>query len=166
MDGRTMLFHCLIYNGATVATLLALVGKNPRFMMQDYPEEITRDVAPQTREEKRGAMLWGLPFLASLLLYPLGFAVFSAVAGGAGFLQNAMATGILLFSFNLIDLVIVDWLVFCTITPEFIVIPGTDGHPGYRNYRYHFLAFLKGTVFSVAGALLFAGISAGVAWIV
>ncbi|MBN2051210.1 MAG: hypothetical protein JW760_12230 [Spirochaetales bacterium] len=66
-------------------------------------------------------------------------------------------------SFNLVDLLIIDWLVFCLLTPRFIRLPGTDGHPGYKNYGYHSKAFLKGCLFSTAASLLFAGIIRGVA---
>ncbi len=45
---------------------------------------------------------------------------------------------------------------------DFIQLPGTEGHPGYKNYAYHFIAFLKGCVFSVLGSLLFAGVIRGV----
>ena len=64
-----------------------------------------------------------------------------------------------MFSFNLVDLFILDWLIFCTITPKFILLPGSDGHPAYKNYKYHFVAALKGTLFALIGALLATGIA-------
>jgi hypothetical protein len=38
---------------------------------------------------------------------------------------------------HLIDLIVFDWLVFCTIQPRFAVLPGTEGMPEYRDYRFH-----------------------------
>lgn len=71
-DVLILTIHCLIYNVMNVTALLLLIRKNPRYMMQDYPEEITRDLPPRTKEEKRGGLLYGLPFLLGLLLYPEG----------------------------------------------------------------------------------------------
>ena len=28
-------------------------------------------------------------------------------------------------------------MIFCTITPRFLVIPGTEGNPGYKDKSYH-----------------------------
>ena len=41
--------------------------------------------------------------------------------------------GVALF-FNTWDLVVLDWLIFCTITPKFLVIPGTDGKKMSKSY--------------------------------
>lgn len=45
---------------------------------------------------------------------------------------------------SLADLIILGWIIFCVITPNFIVIPGTRGAAGYKDYRFHFFGFLKG----------------------
>ena len=62
------------------------------------------------------------------------------------------------FIFNLVDLLLLDWLMFCFITPSFVIIPGTEGMKGYKDYGYHFRAFLKGTILSVVAGLVIAGI--------
>jgi hypothetical protein len=46
--------------------------------------------------------------------------------------------------------------MFCTITPKFLVIPGTDGMAAYKDYGYHFRGFLIGTVFSIFGGVIIA----------
>jgi hypothetical protein len=38
---------------------------------------------------------------------------------------------------HVIDLVVFDWLVFCTLQPRFVVLPGTEGMPEYRDYLFH-----------------------------
>jgi tetrahydromethanopterin S-methyltransferase subunit B len=57
--------------------------------------------------------------------------------------------------FNLFDLLIADWLVFVKIQPKAIVLPGTEGMAGYKDYAFHFRGFLVGIVFSAVGALVF-----------
>jgi len=38
--------------------------------------------------------------------------------------------------------VVLDWLIFVTIQPDFVVIPGTEGLAGYKDYGFHFLGGL------------------------
>jgi hypothetical protein len=60
----------------------------------------------------------------------------------------------MLFLSNLVDWLILDWLIFCTITPAFAVLPGTEGMAGYKNYGMHFRGFLIGTVLAILIGLL------------
>ncbi|SCC37367.1 Uncharacterized protein BC05F1_03095 [Bacillus wiedmannii] len=60
--------------------------------------------------------------------------------------------------FNLVDLFIIDWLIFCWITPEFVVIPSTEGMKGYKNYKFHLRGAIIGTKFFAIVSLFLAGI--------
>lgn len=153
----TLFINMLIYNALAASALLLITRINPRYVMQDYPKEIIKDVPEKTREEKRGSLLFGLPFLLILIVYPLVFGIFSARE--FGFSERWARIFILMFSFNAVDFLILDWLLFCTLTPKFMVLPGTEGHPGYKNYVFHFYGFLKGTVITATA-------SAMVAWAV
>jgi len=75
-------------------------------------------------------------------------------------------SGITLFVFNIFDLIILDWLFFCTVQPRSMVLPGTEGMAGYRDYRFHFIGFLKGLGFSAVGGLLIAVLWMVVQWFV
>jgi len=55
---------------------------------------------------------------------------------------------------NLFDLLVFDWLIFCKINPRFMILPGTKGNPAYQDYRYHFIGFLKGTILCIVGAVV------------
>jgi len=66
---------------------------------------------------------------------------------------------------SLTDLIILDWLIFCIITPAFIIIPGTQGARGYKDYQFHFIGFLKGAVIYGAFSLILAGIRIAVTYI-
>ena len=149
-------FLCLVAS----ALLFVLVGRSPRLMLQDYPPEIQAAVPPKTPEEKRRSTLLGLPFIFVLLAIPLiSTLLFNARTGGiASFLVLAAHAFGVAFIFNLFDWLVLDWLLFCTITPRFMVIPGSEGHPGYKNYFFHFRGFLIGTVFSAVLGLVVGGI--------
>ena len=62
------------------------------------------------------------------------------------------------FAFNLWDWLVIDWFVFCAITPKWLVIPGSEGHPAYKNYLFHFRGFLIGTAFCAALGVVAAAI--------
>ena len=55
-----------------------------------------------------------------------------------------------------------DWLLFCTVQPRMMVLPGTEGMAGYRDYRFHFIGFLKGLGFCLFGGLVIGGLWTGV----
>lgn len=82
----------------------------------------------------------------------------SRMGGEAGFLSFWLYASGIAFAFNLWDWLFLDWLIFCTITPKMFVIPGSEGHPAYKNYFFHFRGFLIGTLFSAVMGLVAAGI--------
>jgi hypothetical protein len=48
------------------------------------------------------------------------------------------------FVFNVVDWLILDWFMFCTLTPRLVVIPGSEGLAAYKDYGFHFRGFLHG----------------------
>jgi hypothetical protein len=130
-------------------------------MLGDYPPAIQAAVPPRTEAERKLALRLGLPFLLVLILYPFvaTFLFHSQSAGQAGFSSLWLYAFLVIFAFNLWDWLVLDWLVFCTITPKWLVIPGSEGHPAYKDYAFHFRGFLIGTVFSAALGLIVAGIA-------
>jgi hypothetical protein len=159
-DLSQFLMHAGIYVGLATVFLLGLVLYNPRLMMQDYPPAIKAVVPPRTEREKRLATWLGLPFILVLFVYPV-FATFrlQAGAGGeAGFFSSFLYAFGVAFAFNLWDWLVLDWLVFCTLTPRAFVLPGSEGHPAYKDYAFHFRGFLIGTGFSAVMGLIAAGV--------
>jgi hypothetical protein len=64
----------------------------------------------------------------------------------------------LLFLFNLVGLLILDWLIVSRFTPRWLIIPGTEHVVMPTEYLYHFKGFLMGTVVSVIGGLAIAAL--------
>ncbi len=135
------------------ALILAVLWHNPRLLLQDYPKDVRAAVPPKTPAEKRRSAYWAVMFLLLLVAFPM-LAALSAKAAHQGFsgvFLSAFGVG---FLFNLVDWLILDWLIVCTITPAFVVIPGTEGMAGYKNYAMHFRGFLIGMVISMALGML------------
>jgi len=154
-----MFLFMILYNILAILALIFIIAKNPRYMMQDYPPEITANIPTQMVEEKRAAMRYGIPFLLILAGFPFLIGLVFKFLGPVSFVELWLRIFVLMFSFNLVDLVILDWMIFCWITPAFMVLPGTEGHPGYKNYRFHFIGFLKGTLIVLAASLVIAGLA-------
>jgi len=156
------LFFTVVVYGAIASLLLSAVLPimglvNPRLMLQDYPKDIQAAVPPKTDQEKRQTLYWSLPFWVILLGFPVAAAL-SAKATHQGFLEIFLSAFGVIFLSNLVDWLILDWLIICTITPKFVVLPGTEGMAGYKNYAMHFRGFLIGTALSVVVGLIIAGI--------
>ncbi len=140
--------------------LIVVLWINPRLFLQDYPDEIQSVVPPKSDLEKRQSLIAGIPFLMLLFAVPFISTLIlkrQSVEAISLFSLFLNAFGVA-FLFNFVDLLVLDWLLFCYITPEFLVIPGTEGMQAYKDYGYHFRAFLIGTVLSIAAGLVIAGL--------
>lgn len=145
---------------SALATLLISISMrtNPRIWLHDYPKEIQAAVPPKTAEEKRLSLIFGIPFLILLAAGPfISTLTLTQRASLPFWALFANASGVM-FVFNVIDWLVLDWLIFCTITPSIMVIPGTQGMAAYKDYAFHFRGFLIGTLFSVVFGLVIAAV--------
>jgi hypothetical protein len=95
--------------------VLVLLRFNPRIFLRHYPKEIQETVPPKSEKERRMSILLGLlvgaPFTSALLWR-------TATLGNHSFWELfAYAFGVL-FIFNLVDLLILDWLIVCWFKPR------------------------------------------------
>jgi len=155
MSWATVLF-ALVGSAVLSALILAMVLRNPRLMLQDYPRDVRPAVPPKTAAERRETALWSVVFLTLLFGLPLAWVVeLKLQEPGLPFWMLFLNAFAVLAIFNLIDWLVLDWLVFCTLTPRFAVLPGTEGMSGYKDYGMHFRGFLIGLGLStVAGAII------------
>ncbi len=131
---------------------------NPRFEMKSYPLEIVNSVEKQTKNEKKGFLMMALPMLLLVMIYLIFSTFFAYEDFDISYLVLFLHLFIVFMIWNVFDLIIFDWLIFCTINPEFMILPGTKGHPAYKDYMYHFIGSLKGIFLSAIGAMIIAGV--------
>ncbi|MBU2668106.1 hypothetical protein KOI35_31810 [Actinoplanes bogorensis] len=60
------------------------------------------------------------------------------LGGDAGFWPGFVFGAAVFTVLHVFDLVVVDWLVFCRLQPRIMVLPGTEGMPEYRDWRFHY----------------------------
>jgi hypothetical protein len=150
------LLHCAVYCVLIMLAIAPIGFVNPRIMLQDYPPEIQKAVPPKTDREKKLM----IPFAILIFLVMFGY---PSIIGWTyrpvdpSFQYFFFVVWSMMLIFNLFDLIVLDWIVFCSITPRFIVIEGTEGNTGYKNYKFHFPGFLKGIAITLLIAVSVAG---------
>lgn len=151
------LFFAVIVNGYL---LLVMLTTSPRVWgYSDYSDAIKAKVPPQTVKEKRLAMIIGIPWM----IFTFGFPIFSTYVlksklGGEIPFWTAFLN---VFTLALLavagDLVILDWLIVNTITPKFVMIPGTE-KADYQDFSHHYKAHARSVVPLVLLCIIFAGV--------
>ncbi len=153
------LFYAFIVNGYI---LLVMVLTSPRVWgYSDYSESIKAKAPPQTKQEKRLAILIAVPWM----LFSAGFPIFSTyvlktrLGGEIPFWLAFLNVFVLVFLAVLGDLVLLDWLIVSKITPEFVIIPGTD-EEDYKDFSHHYQAHVR----AVVPLVLVCAVVAGIVW--
>lgn len=140
---------------------------NPMMWAGRAPQDIRQAVGPPDQRASRQRRLFGLlTLLGVLVILVLSILQLNAVQAGLSFWPVFLNTFTVLTVWNVVDLLIIDWLLLVVIQPKFIIIPGTEGLKGYRDFNYHFRGFLKGLVLTWILSLLVAGAAMLVVWLV
>ncbi len=165
-----LLQHSLIYglilSGLLVVVMLASVRWNPAIWVDDYPPDIKARFGPPDARTQRQKLVLVIPFFGALI-GTLTAATMALPAAGVTLSFGAVfaCAFLVVLVFNLVDLVVVDWLIFVTWQPRLIVLPGTAGMAGYRDYGFHFVAFLKGLMLCLFAGLVAGGIYSLIHWL-
>lgn len=129
----------------------------------DFPPDIRERYGPMSARAARLRPWVAVAVFGAVLAIPIiGLSALRTELGDLSFVPALAFAAIAVLVFNVYDLLILDWLFFCTIQPRSMVLPGTEGMAGYRNYRFHFIGFLKGLGFCAVGGLLIGGLFMGV----
>lgn len=146
----------LIYS-IILSVLVVFIQKlNPRILLQSYPKSIQEKVKQKNKKEHMYTKIFGSIFMILSLGIPLIYSIYLINQYNVSYMEVLIVNLIIFIIFNLVDLVIIDWIIICKITPSFIIIPGTEGNPDYKNYLFHIKGFTAGVLFSVVGSLLIA----------
>ncbi len=161
-----ILFTRILVDGGILTAIVAvvLVGMlyfNPRIALSDYPADVKAAVPSRTKKELQLGILISIPVLLVCVALPL-YSVWQVKQQSGGILTYGMAFVTLFgeyFLVSMFDLLVLDMWMFYTWTPKFLVLPGTEGMAGYKDYRPNLKAQLtKGNlllaVFSAVLALV------------
>jgi hypothetical protein len=167
-----VLLSLLISNGLFIGAILSLLlvalmlgslAVAPDLWVNDYPPDIRAKYGPKSARAKRFTPYFSLLFFA-IVIGVLAFSLLRlriVAEDPLNFLSAFLTAFLVLFTFNLVDLLVIDWLIFVTLQPSVIILPGTEDMAGYKDYRFHFVGFLKGILFSAGFALVIAPAAVG-----
>ncbi|CAM3149232.1 hypothetical protein [Stackebrandtia soli] len=129
------LAFCVAFTILLVTT--ALIANDA--WVHDYPRAIRDRYGPKSERGRRATVVAGVVLLFATIATPLIAMLDLAARTGAtpGFLDGAMFGVVMMLAWIVYDLVVLDWLLFCTIRPRFLVLPGTEDMPEYRDKAFH-----------------------------
>lgn len=158
--------HALLYgailSGVVFTLILGLVKINPEIMLNDYPPDIQAKYGPMSVRSKRQRIPVAILVIAVMVgIVTLSFrGVRGNPQGDLLFLPAFLHLFVMFSVFNLLDWLILDWLIIVTIRPGFMILPGTEGMAGYGDYWIHFRGFLIGVVITSVTSVLVAAVLA------
>lgn len=153
MEIKTLIFQSIALIVVLYGFVLTIIKINPRLEMKSYPDEVVNRVKRQTREEKRTFKMLAFPAVIIIFGGLIVWTILAYKQSNVTFLTLFLHFLIVFMVANVVDLLVMDYLIVCTIHPMFMMLPGTQPDMGYKNYFYYFKGFLKGIVISLAGAL-------------
>ena len=162
MLGWQILFYDALFYGLVLSVVLTsltvISGAIALDMFVDYyPPDIKQEYGALSPRAARLRPFAAALLLLTVLLIPIvGLFGLQTKFPTVPFLPAVVFASIAILMFNVFDLIILDWLFFCTIQPRSMVLPGTEGMAGYRDGRFHFIGFLKRLRFNAVGGLLIA----------
>jgi len=155
----------LIFGAGLSVILSILVGVtlriNPEMWLQDYPAEVKAAYGPARRPEtKRQKTVAAIVLFGAIIVALAGAVIRLNALGEPGFWVLVVTILTLMMTFNVVDLLILDWLWMETFKPKFVMLSGVEDLLSKRYYLFHFIGFLKGT----AGILIATPLLALFAW--
>lgn len=153
------LVHGLIWSLMWGCMVTVTEIKWPHVFLHDYPKELQEVIKLPPFTNKKSAYLFESISLLLIAAFIFWSAINTYKDATVDYWTIFLHVFVICMSWNVFDLVVMDWLIFCTLKPGFIVLPGSEGHKAYSDYKFHFFGFIKGCGIMTAGSILIAGIS-------
>jgi uncharacterized membrane protein YhaH (DUF805 family) len=152
-----LLFGLLL--GVLMSLIVLVIAKvNPEIMLKDHPPDVQAKYGPISDRARRLRLPLGIVILSILVaLVAISLDPLLDTVERTGRFVAVFINLVAMFTFfNILDWLVLDWLIVVTIRPKFIVLPGTEGMPGYSDYGFHFRGLLIGIPITVLTSLLLA----------
>ncbi len=148
----------VILSAVLFTLMLVVAGVNPEIMLKAYPPDIQAKYGPMSERSRRQRVVVGTIFIVLILgIVTWSFrGIGTNVEGDIPFVTAFIHLFVMFSVFNLLDWLVLDWLISVAICPSFMILCGTEGLAGYSDYGFHFRGFLIGIVISLLMSLLLA----------
>lgn len=153
---------------STVMAVLIIISLliNREMWLQDYPPDVKKAWGPMSDIARRQRAVFALIFFGAII----GVMVFAVVrladvlGAPPSFLAVFACAAIIFAIFNVVDAIVIDWLILMVLWPGLAILPGTEGLPGYRDMRLWTANFAKGFVAAILVGLLTGGVTSLLYW--
>jgi len=122
---QNSLFFGAIFSLVMSVIIVFSLWRNPLVWAERAPEDIRQAVGPiddRARKQRRTFGILSLLFLMGILI--LSVVRLNMIQGGLTFWSVFLNIFIIVMVWNLVDLLIIDWLFLIVIQPKFLIIPG------------------------------------------
>ena len=161
MTVTEIIFPALLYGAIISLVMTAMIfitfRWNPEMWVHDAPPKIRDRYGPVSDKAKRDSRIAAIPIfvlLGFILVYAI-VGLHQRAAGPPGFWPIFLTLFVALQTFNVFDLLVIDWLIVATLNPRALMIPGTETWEGYNDYAFYFRGFLRGLIgITLANAIL------------
>lgn len=152
----------LLLSAVLTVLILGSLCINPEMWAHDAPPDIKARIGPISERAKRQRTLFAFPFFGALLAILVAALIqLRTLAGGdLVFLPTLLMLYTMLMVFNLVDLLVIDWLIIETIRPKAFELPRLGDLAQVRHYGFHLRGFLIGSVGLLVMSLLIAVVAA------
>lgn len=154
------LFYGTILSGALTILILGSLYINPEMWLQDAPRDVQEKHGPMSARAKQ-QRAWLVVAFAITISSVVGVSLYQlpAVLGEPLTFGAVFSHLLLMFMlFNVVDLLLIDWLIVEFMRPRFIAQSPLGQLMAEANYGFHLQAFLKGSAGILIASLLLAGL--------
>lgn len=150
----------LVWSALWIMMLMCLFYRYPWLLVHDYPPDAraAARLPEPSPAQRRNGILFAVCCYVILIGTLLAAGLIHYAAAPVSFGTVLLHLWIICMAWNVVDLLVMDWLLFCTITPKSFILPGTEGCKGYKDYRFHLVGFGIGCIYMTLFALIFAAI--------
>lgn len=164
MNYTVIILESIVWSLLWMAMIAYALRVYPFTLEHDYPEDVRNvaNIQKPSSIEKRKGMIFSVLSLILLLGLLVAFGVLGHKQKPIHLPHLFLHIWMISMSWNMVDLVIVDWLLICMCSCKYFVLPNTEAYRGNKNYVFHFKGFLKGIVAMSIVALIATGIAYGI----
>ena len=155
LSWRAILIEGTVLSAALTLVIVGSLAYNPRIWREDAPPRARALVPPLSPSERRARnVVAALVFLTIVAVTVWSASRLVARLGpDVSYLSAFWHFAGVFMMFNLVDLVVIDWLILLVLRPRYLLqftVPGLSYEESVGNYSYHFIGFLKGLGFVTA----------------
>ena len=122
------LIHGLIWSIMWCSMVTFTEIKWPHLFLHDYPKKLQEVINLPPFTNKKAAYMFETITMILIVAFIFWSGIYTYDLNSVSYWIIFEHILILCMCWNLFDLIVMDWFIFCTWQPKFIVLPGSEGN--------------------------------------